>query len=52
MLLNWRVWLAVAEDPGLKLLLLYLEGIPDPWNLAEAENALGIRTTIMNLICF
>ena len=26
----------VAEDPGLKLLLLYLEGIPDPWNLAEA----------------
>lgn len=26
----------VAEDPALKLLLLYLEGIPDPWNLAEA----------------
>ncbi len=26
----------VAEDPNLKLLLLYLEGIPDPWNLAEA----------------
>lgn len=26
----------VAEDPQLKLLLLYLEGIPDPWNLAEA----------------
>ena len=26
----------VAEDPGLKLLLLYLEGIPDPWHLAEA----------------
>lgn len=26
----------VAEDPGLKLLLLYLEGLPDPWNLAEA----------------
>ena len=26
----------VAEDPGIKLLLLYLEGIPDPWNLAEA----------------
>lgn len=26
----------VAEDPDLKLLLLYLEGIPDPWNLAEA----------------
>src|SRR4029450_9673843 len=25
----------VAEDPELKLLLLYLEGIPDPWNLAE-----------------
>ncbi len=27
---------AVAEDPDLKLLLLYLEGIPDPWHLAEA----------------
>ena len=26
----------VAEDPQLRLLLLYLEGIPDPWNLAEA----------------
>ena len=26
----------VAEDSGLKLLLLYLEGIPDPWHLAEA----------------
>ena len=26
----------VAEDPGLKVLLLYLEGIPDPWQLAEA----------------
>ena len=26
----------VAEDDGLKLLMLYLEGIPDPWNLAEA----------------
>lgn len=26
----------VAEDPGLKLLILYLEGIPDPWHLAEA----------------
>ena len=26
----------VAEDPGLKVLLLYLEGIPDPWHLAEA----------------
>ncbi|WP_088279891.1 acetate--CoA ligase family protein [Ideonella sp. A 288] len=26
----------VAEDPGLKLLMLYLEGIPDPWHLAEA----------------
>ena len=26
----------VAEDPALKLLMLYLEGIPDPWNLAEA----------------
>jgi acyl-CoA synthetase (NDP forming) len=27
---------AVVEDPDLKLLLLYLEGLPDPWNLAEA----------------
>jgi len=27
----------VAEDPDLKLLMLYLEGIPDPWNLAEAS---------------
>ena len=26
----------VAEDPDLRLLLLYLEGIPDPWHLAEA----------------
>lgn len=26
----------VAEDPALKLLMLYLEGIPDPWHLAEA----------------
>ena len=26
----------VAEDPDLKLLILYLEGIPDPWHLAEA----------------
>jgi acyl-CoA synthetase (NDP forming) len=26
----------VAEDPDLRLLLLYLEGIPDSWNLAEA----------------
>ena len=26
----------VAEDPELRLLMLYLEGIPDPWNLAEA----------------
>ena len=26
----------VAEDPALELLMLYLEGIPDPWNLAEA----------------
>lgn len=26
----------VAEDPGLKVLLMYLEGIPDPWHLAEA----------------
>ena len=27
---------AVVEDPDLKLLLLYLEGLPDPWNRAEA----------------
>ena len=26
----------VVEDPELRLLLLYLEGISDPWNLAEA----------------
>lgn len=26
----------VAEDTEIKLLLLYLEGIPDPWNLAKA----------------
>jgi acyl-CoA synthetase (NDP forming) len=26
----------VAQDPALELLLLYLEGIPDPWHLAEA----------------
>ncbi len=26
----------VAEDAELRLLMLYLEGIPDPWNLAEA----------------
>ena len=26
----------VAEDPGLKLLLLYLEGLPDPHHLARA----------------
>lgn len=33
----------VAEDPGLKLLLLYLEGIPDPWNLAEAARIARAR---------
>ena len=33
----------VAEDPGLKLLLLYLEGIPDPWNLAEAARVARAR---------
>ncbi|MFN7645835.1 MAG: acetate--CoA ligase family protein [Burkholderiales bacterium] len=27
---------AVVEDPDLKLMLLYLEGLPDPHNLAEA----------------
>ncbi len=33
----------VAEDPSLKLLLLYLEGIPDPWNLAEAARVARTR---------
>lgn len=33
----------VAEDPGLKLLLLYLEGIPDPWNLAETARVARAR---------
>jgi acetate---CoA ligase (ADP-forming) len=33
----------VAEDPALKLLLLYLEGIPDPWNLAEAARVARSR---------
>ena len=33
----------VAEDPDLKLLLLYLEGIPDPWNLAEAARVARAR---------
>jgi acyl-CoA synthetase (NDP forming) len=28
----------VAQDPALKLLILYLEGIPDPWNLALTAN--------------
>lgn len=28
--------IAVAQDPQVKLLLLYLESIPDPWHLAEA----------------
>ena len=28
----------VAQDPALKLLILYLEGIPDPWNLAATAN--------------
>ncbi len=29
----------VAEDADLRLLMLYLEGIPDPWNLAAAARA-------------
>ena len=33
----------VAEDPALKLLLLYLEGIPDPWHLAEAAGIARAR---------
>jgi acetate---CoA ligase (ADP-forming) len=33
----------VVEDPGLKLLLLYLEGIPDPWNLAQAARIARAR---------
>ncbi|MFM9428737.1 acyl-CoA synthetase (NDP forming) [Variovorax sp. GrIS 2.14] len=35
--------IVVAEDPGLKLLLLYLEGIPDPWHLAEAARVARVR---------
>ena len=35
--------IVVAEDPGLKLLLLYLEGIPDPWHLAEAARVARAR---------
>jgi acetate---CoA ligase (ADP-forming) len=33
----------VAADPTVKLLLLYLEGIPDPWNLAEAARIARAR---------
>jgi acyl-CoA synthetase (NDP forming) len=33
----------VAQDPALKLLILYLEGIPDPWNLARAANIANQR---------
>lgn len=33
----------VAEDPDLRLLLLYLEGIPDPWNLAHAAEVARAR---------
>jgi acetate---CoA ligase (ADP-forming) len=37
----------VAEDPDLKLLLLYLEGIPDPWHLAEAARVARDRNLPM-----
>ena len=33
----------VAEDPALQVLLLYLEGIPDPWHLAEAAQVARAR---------
>ena len=33
----------VAEDPNLKLLLLYLETIRDPWNLTELARVAGSR---------
>jgi len=33
----------VAEDPDLRLLLLYLETIRDPWNLAEAARTAQAR---------
>lgn len=34
---------AVADDPGVELLLLYLESIPDPHNLAEAARRARAR---------
>jgi acyl-CoA synthetase (NDP forming) len=34
---------AVAEDPGVELLLLYLESIPDPHNLAEVARRARAR---------
>ncbi|MBI1990232.1 MAG: acetate--CoA ligase family protein, partial [Betaproteobacteria bacterium] len=34
---------AVAQDPDLKLLLLYLEGLPDPHHLAEAARIARAR---------
>jgi len=36
---------AVVEDPDLKLLLLYLEGLPDPHNLAEAVASTQLAAT-------
>ncbi len=34
---------AVAQDPGIRLLLLYLESIPDPHHLAEAARVAHAR---------
>jgi len=35
--------IAVAQDPGVRLLLLYLESIPDPHHLAEAARVARVR---------
>ena len=35
--------IAVAQDPGIRLLLLYLESIPDPHHLAEAARVACAR---------
>lgn len=35
--------IAVAQDPGIRLLLLYLESIPDPHHLAEAARVAHAR---------
>ena len=36
---------AVAQDPDLRLLLLYLEGLPDPHHLAEAARIARARSS-------